>query len=162
MRLMSQIRDWLRAAENVKTGYRWLILTFFATWWFWSFPVQAEKDRSYGRTALIEVAPPSDFLPTTALLDNGALQCPSADAFAIIQSNTLWMREIFSTRKTGVERMRRETTLNCRTTDREQIVQVLTIYNLLLSGHPLENRTIARVRSGSGDEHYVDVGALYF
>jgi hypothetical protein len=77
MRLMRQSRDWLRAAENAKTGYRWLILTFFATWWFWSFPVQAEKDRSYGRTALIEVAPPSDFLPTTALLDNGALECPS-------------------------------------------------------------------------------------
>jgi hypothetical protein len=159
---MRQIRDWLRAAENAKTGYRWLILMFFATCWFWSFPVQAEKDRSYGRTALIEIAPPSDFLPTTALLDNGALECQSADALAIIQSNTLWMREIFSTCKTVVERIRLETRLNCRTTDREQVVQVLTIYNLLLSGHPLENCTIARVKSGRGDEHYVDVGALYF
>jgi len=157
-----EIRDWLRKAENTNTDYRWVILTLFATWWFWSFPVHAEEDRSYGRTALIEIAPPSDFLPTTALLDNGALECQSADALAIIQSNTLWMREIFSTRKTMFERIRLETRLNCRTTDREQIVQVLTIYNLLLSGHPLENRTIARVRLGSGDEHYVDVGALYF
>jgi hypothetical protein len=157
-----EIQDWLRKAENAKTDYLWVILTLFATWWFWCFPVQAEEDRSYGRTALIEIAPPSDFLPTTALLDNGALECQSADAFAIIQSNTLWMREIFSTRKTVVERIRLETRLNCRTTDREQIVQVLTIYNLLLSGHPLENRTIARVRLGSGDERYVDIGALYF
>jgi hypothetical protein len=157
-----EIRDWLRKVENTNTDYRWVILTLFATWWFWSFPVQAEEDRSFSRTVLIEIAPPSDFLPTTALLDNGALECQSADAVAIIQSDTLWMREIFSTRKTVVERIRLETRLNCRTTDREQIVQVLTIYNLLLSGHPLENRAIAKVRLGSGDEHYVDVGALYF
>jgi hypothetical protein len=155
MRLMRQIPD-------SKTDYRWLILTLFATWWFWSFPVQAEEDRSFSRTVLIEIAPPSDFLPTTALLDNGALECQSADAFTIIQSNTLWMREVFSTRKTVVERIRLETRLNCRTTDREQIVQLLTIYNLLFSGHRLENRTIARVRLGSGNEDYVDVGALYF
>jgi hypothetical protein len=115
MRLIREIRDWLRKAENAKTDYRWLILTFFATWWFWSFPVQAEN-RSYGRTALIEIAPPSDFLPTTALLDNGALECQSADAFAaVIQSNNLWMSEIFSTNRMTVERMRLETALNCRT-----------------------------------------------
>jgi hypothetical protein len=157
-----EIQDWLRKAENANTGYRWVILTLFATWWFWSFPVQAEEDRSYGRTALIEIAPPSDFLPTTALLDNGALECPSADAFAVIQSNTLWMSEIFSTRKMTVERMRLETTLNCRTSDRKQIVQVLRIYSLLLLGHPLDDRAIARVLLESGAQNYVDVGALDF
>jgi hypothetical protein len=39
---------------------------------------------------------------------------------------------------------------------------VLMIYKLLLSGRPLDSRTIARVRLESGAEHYVDVGALEF
>jgi hypothetical protein len=60
------------------------------------------------------------------------------------------------------ERMRIEATLDCRTTDREQIVLVLMIYNLLFSGHPFNDRTIARVRLTSGAEHYVDAGALEF
>jgi hypothetical protein len=46
--------------------------------------------------------------------------------------------------------------------DREQIVQVLRIYSLLLSGHPSNDRTIARVALESGAQNYVDVGALDF
>jgi hypothetical protein len=162
MRLIREIQHWLRKAENAKTDYLWLILTVFVTWWFWSLPVRAEEDRSYGRTALIEIAPASDFLPATALLDNGALECPSPDALAVIQSNNLWISEIFSTSKMTVERMRLETTLNCRTSNREQIVQVLRIYSLLLSGHPSDDRTTARVVLESGVQNYVDVGALDF
>jgi hypothetical protein len=149
--------------KNAKFDCRWLILTFFGMWWLVSSPVRAEEDQTYGRTALIEIAPASDFLPTVALLDDGELECSSADAFTIIRSYSLGMSGIVSTHKVmTAKRTRFEATLDCRITDRDQIVHVLMIYKLLLSGHTLDNHTIARVRLESGAEHYVDVGALYF
>ena len=149
--------------KNTKSKCRWLILTFLAIWWLASTPVRAEEDQTYGRAALIEIAPTPDFLPTVALLDDGELECPSADAFTIIQSYAPGMSGIVSTDKImTAERMRIEAALDCRTTDREQVVLVLMIYNLLLSGHPVDKRTIAKVRLTSGAEHYVEAGALQF
>jgi hypothetical protein len=149
--------------KNTKSKCRWLILTFLTMWWLASTPVRAEKDQTYGRAALIEIVPTPDFLPTVALLDDGELECSSAYAFAIIQSYARGISGIARADKImTAERMRIEDTLDCRTTDREQIVLVLMIYNLLLSGHPFDNRTIARVRLTSGAEHYVEVGALEF
>jgi hypothetical protein len=116
-------------AKSPKFDCRWLMLTFFAMLWLPS-PVRAEEDRTYGPTALIEIAPAFDFLTTTALLDTGALECSSADAFAIVQSYTSGVGGIFSTHKMAVEQMRLDTAINCRTTDREQTVHVLMIYSL--------------------------------
>jgi len=148
-------------AKNPKFDCWWLMLIFLAMWWLPS-PVRAEEDRTYGPTALIEIAPASDFLTTAALLDTGALECSSADAFAIGQSYTPGVGGIFSTHKMVVGQMRLDAAISCRTTDREQIVRVLMIYSLLLSGHPSDSRTIARVSLESGAQDYVDVGALDF
>ena len=149
--------------KNAKFACRRLILTFFAMCWLAPSQVPAEEDRTYGRTAIIESAPPSDFLPTVALLDNGALECSSADAYSIIQSYSQGMNGIVSTDKTVMAgRMRLEASLDCRTNEKEQIVDVLMIDDVLLSGHPSDKRTVARVRMESGVECYVDAGGLEF
>lgn len=151
----------VKRVKNAKSDWLWLILPLLAGWMLASSPVRAEEDKNYGRAALIEIAPTFDFLPTVARLDNGELECSSAEAYTIIQSYALGINGILSTDKTIVAgRMRLEATLDCRTTQQEQIVNVLMIYNLLLSGHPLD--ALARVRLGSGAECYVDAGALAF
>ena len=149
--------------KNAKSGCQWLILTFFAMCWLAPSQVPAEEDRTYGRTAIIEIASSSDFLPPVALLDNGELECSSADAYSIIQSYSQDMNGLVSTDKTVMAgRMRLEASLDCRTNEKEQIVDVLMIDDVMLSGHPSDKRTVARVRMESGIECYVDAGGLEF
>jgi len=147
---------------NAKSGCAWLILTFFAMWLLAS-PAGADEDRISGRTALLEIAPTSDFLPTVAYLDNSELECSSADSYTTFQSYAQGLSRIASTDEESVTGlMRIEANLDCRTTKQEQIVDVLMIYNVLPSGHPFDTRSIARVRLESGAECYVDAGALEF
>jgi hypothetical protein len=73
------------------------------------------------------------------------------------------MNGIVSTDKTVMAgRMRLEASLDCSTNEKEQIVDVLMIDDVLLSGHPSDKRTVARVRLESGVECYVDAGGLEF
>ena len=151
-----------RILADLRSPRSWLIVALFALLLL-ALPARSDESRIYDGTALIEIAAESELLPTAAILVNGELECSSVDAFAIILSCAAGMiGAVDSDNAIIAEQMRVEARLDCPANKEDQVVNTIMIYNIVFSNHPLDSRTIAKIRLKRGDVRYVRTGALEF